>query len=215
MYLSTSDYVQHKAAPGSPAANAFYAALDGVLARLAAAGANVALTADHGMKPKHGPDGAPCVVYLQTLLDETLGPDAARVILPITDPYVAHHGSLGGYAAVYLRDGGDAARAAARLRAQAGVEEVLSRDEACARVALPPDRTGDLVALADPGHALGSTPERHDLSRLGAPLRSHGGRHEQTVPLLANLPCPPGGEARDWRNFDAFHLVLNGAGRGE
>jgi len=215
LYLSTSDYVQHKAAPGSPAANAFYAMMDRALARLLAAGADVALTADHGMKAKHGADGSPCVVYLQPLLDRALGPDAARVILPITDPYVAHHGALGGYAAVHVRKGAAPAPAAAVLRAAAGVEEVLFREEACARFALPPDRTGDLVVLAGPGQTLGSAPERHDLSGLDVPLRSHGGLHEQTVPLLASIPCPPGSAGRDWRNFDAFHLLLNAPRSGD
>ena len=60
------------------------------------------LTADHGMNAKHDEQGAPDVIYLQTLLDEWLGGDQARVILPITDPYVVHHGALGGYATAYL-----------------------------------------------------------------------------------------------------------------
>ena len=38
MYLSTTDYVQHKSAPGTPAANAFYAMMDKYLARLDALG---------------------------------------------------------------------------------------------------------------------------------------------------------------------------------
>lgn len=209
MYLSTSDYIQHKHAPGTAEADAFCAMLDAALARLDAAGATVALTADHGMKPKHGPDGRPNVAFLQPALDRALGEDAARVILPITDPYVAHHGSLGGYAAVHLRSGADARAAAAALEALPGVEEVLPRDEACARFELPPDRTGDLVVLAAPDQTLGTAPERHDLGGLDAPLRSHGSPHEQTVPLLANVPCPPGDQGRGWRNFDAFHLALN------
>ncbi|MBV8248425.1 MAG: phosphonoacetate hydrolase, partial [Comamonas sp.] len=69
MYLSTTDYVQHKAAPGSEAANAFYAMMDKYLAQLDALGATIVLTADHGMNDKHSADGKPKVIYLQDQLD--------------------------------------------------------------------------------------------------------------------------------------------------
>src|ERR1700684_2075129 len=49
MYLSTTDYIQHKHAPGTPMANAFYAMMDGYLQQFHAEGAVLALTADHGM----------------------------------------------------------------------------------------------------------------------------------------------------------------------
>src|ERR671922_1468308 len=88
MYLSTTDYVQHKHAPGTAAANDFYRMLDGYLGRLDAAGALVALTADHGLNAKTDAAGRPNVIYLQDVLDDWLGAGRARVILPITDPYV-------------------------------------------------------------------------------------------------------------------------------
>src|SRR6516225_2888949 len=47
MYLSTTDYIQHKHAPGTPEANAFYAMMDAHLARLEALGCTITLTADH------------------------------------------------------------------------------------------------------------------------------------------------------------------------
>jgi phosphonoacetate hydrolase len=102
MYLSTTDYIQHKAAPGTPAANDFYAMIDRNLARLDELGATIVITADHGMNAKHGADGRPNVIYLQDSLDAWIGKDKARVILPITDPYVVHHGALGSFALVYL-----------------------------------------------------------------------------------------------------------------
>ena len=92
MYLSTTDYIQHKHAIGSPIANDFYALLDTYLSQLDAMGCTIVATADHGMNAKHDGTGTPKVIYLQTLLDEWLGAGAARVILPITDPYVVHHG---------------------------------------------------------------------------------------------------------------------------
>ncbi|HEX5094288.1 MAG TPA: phosphonoacetate hydrolase [Burkholderiales bacterium] len=206
MYLSTTDYVQHKAAPGSAAANAFYAMMDPYLARLDALGASIALTADHGMNDKFGADGSPNAIFLQDLLDEWLGKGAARVILPITDPYVVHHGALGSFATVYLPPKADVIGRLAKVK---GVQLALSNAEACARFELPPDRLGDVVVISEKNTVLGTSRARHDLSGLDAPLRSHGGISEQPVPLLFNrktggIP----GKAR-LRNFDAFDVALN------
>ena len=208
MYLSTTDYVQHKAAPGSAAANAFYAMVDAHVGELDRAGAVVALTADHGMNDKHLPSGAPDVLYLQDVVDGLLGPGAARVILPITDPYVAHHGALGSFACLYLPAGADRESIMAKIAAEPGVEMVVGREEACAKFELPPDRVGDVVVLSGRRRVLGTTAARHDLSGLDAPLRSHGGLNEQRVPLILNrrlaLPAP-----EPLRNFDIFDLALN------
>ncbi|TIW88612.1 MAG: phosphonoacetate hydrolase, partial [Mesorhizobium sp.] len=125
MYLTTTDYVQHKYAPGVPQANAFYEMFDKYLTELDALGAAIVVTADHGMKPKHKADGSPDVVYVQDLLDEWLGKDAARVILPITDPYVVHHGALGSFATAYLPDGADQAGIMARLAKVDGIMLVV------------------------------------------------------------------------------------------
>jgi phosphonoacetate hydrolase len=212
-YLSTTDYVQHKHAPGAAAANAFYRTLDGYLARMDALGATVALTADHGMNDKHGPDGRPQVVYLQDLLDDWLGPGAARVILPITDPYVVHHGALGSFATVYLPAGADTARVVARVAACRGVELVLDRADGCRRFELPEDRTGDLLVLAERHWVLGTSESRHDLSGLDAPLRSHGGLSEQEVPFVLNRPTPGLPTGGRLRNFDIFDAALNRVSR--
>lgn len=209
MYLSTTDYVQHKHAPGTDAANAFYAMMDGYLAQLDAAGATIALTADHGMNAKHDADGAPRVVYLQDLLDDWLGPAAARVILPITDPYVVHHGALGSFATAYLPDGADTATVSARLMRVEGIDEVLDSASACRRFELPVDRMGDIVVVAERHWTLGSSAARHDLSGLELPLRSHGGISEQRVPLLINRPAPGLAPERCLRNYDVFDIALN------
>lgn len=208
MYLSTTDYVQHKAAPGTPAANAFCAMMDRYLGLLDRLGAIIVLTADHGMNAKTDAFGRPNIVYLQDLLDEWYGAGATRVILPITDPYVAHHGALGSFATAYLPDErrADATR---RLAALSGVELVLSREEASARFELPPDRIGDLVIVSERLTVLGSAKARHDLSGLDAPLRSHGGISEQRVPLIANGTASGLPAGHRWRNFDAFDLALN------
>ncbi len=212
MYLSTTDYVQHKNAPGSPEANEFYGMMDGYFAKLAGLGATVAITADHGMNAKTDASGRPRVIYLQDHLDEWLGAGHARVILPITDPYVVHHGALGSFATVYFPEGTDVARLRERVGGLPGMEVVLERDAACRRFELPPDRVGDLVAVSERHVVIGTSESRHDLSGLDAPLRSHGGISEQTVPLLINRPTRGVPGDRRLRNFDIFDLALNHVG---
>jgi phosphonoacetate hydrolase len=212
MYLSTTDYVQHKHAPGSTEANAFYGMMDGYCAKLAGLGATLAITADHGMNAKTDAAGRPRVIYLQDVLDEWLGVGRARVILPITDPYVVHHGALGSFATVYLSTGADGERLRERVAGLAGMEVVLEREAACRRFELPADRVGDLVAVSERHVVIGTSADRHDLSGLDAPLRSHGGISEQTVPLLLNRPTIDVTADRRLRNFDIFDLALNHVG---
>ncbi|MGN6453629.1 MAG: phosphonoacetate hydrolase [Steroidobacteraceae bacterium] len=209
MYLSTTDYVQHKHAPGSPEANDFYAMMDRYLAELDEAGCVIALTADHGMNAKTRLDASPNVIYLQDVLNGWLGEGATRVILPITDPYVAHHGALGSYATVYLSAGIDHASLARRIAALRGIELVLARSEAARRFELPADRIGDLVIISERPVVLGGAAAKHDLSGLDAPLRSHGGLSEERVPLIMNRPIAGLDKERRWRNFDAFDWALN------
>ena len=209
MYLSTTDYIQHKFAPGTEGANAFYAMMDGYLQQLEDLGCTIALTADHGMNAKTGMDGKPDVLYLQDTLDAWLGAAKARVILPITDPYVVHHGALGSYATIYLPAEIDRAVTAERLRAIRGIEVVLTREQAAERFELPADRIGDLVVVSERFTVLGTAQSRHDLLGLDVPLRSHGGISEQRVPLILNRPTPGLDRTRRWRNFDALDLALN------
>jgi phosphonoacetate hydrolase len=211
MYLSTTDYVQHKHAPGTAGANAFYRMMDGYLAQLDAAGCVIALTADHGMNAKIGMDGQPDVIYLQDWFDAKLGPAKARVILPITDPYVVHHGALGSFATVYLPEGVRADDVATDLRKLRGMETVLSREDAARRYELPADRIGDLVCVSERFTVIGTSKSKHDLSGLDAPLRSHGGVSEQRVPLILNRKLQGLDTSRRLRNFDAFDLALNHA----
>jgi phosphonoacetate hydrolase len=211
MYLSTTDYVQHKCEPGSAGANAFYAMMDTYLQRLDELGAIVAITADHGMNAKHDDEtGEPNVIYLQELFDEWLGHDAARVILPITDPYVVHHGALGSFATVYVPATADADALRARLAAVDGIEVVLTGAEGCARFELPPARMGDLIVISKQDVVLGTRRIKHDLSGLDVPLRSHGGISEQIVPLIFSKPVATDvtGRAR-LRNFDIIDIALN------
>jgi phosphonoacetate hydrolase len=209
MYLSTTDYVQHKAAPGSVTANDFYAMVDRYLARIDAMGATVVVTADHGMNAKTDAFGIPNVIYLQDLLDERFDRGTTRVILPITDPYVVHHGALGSFATVYLSAAVALPQARECISALPGVDLVLSREGAAKRFELPADRIGDVVVVSTRLTVIGTSRERHDLSGLDAPLRSHGGISEQQVPLIANRAASALPAGRRWRNYDAFDLGLN------
>ena len=211
MYLSLTDYIQHKHAPGAPVASAFYAMLDRYFDAFDRAGAVLGITADHGMNAKVGPDGQPNVVYLAPILDALVGAGRSRVILPITDPYVVHHGALGSFATVYL-EGAAVKPVIERLAATPGVAEVYDNPAGSARFELPADRVGDVIVVGDTHTVLGKSPEAHDLSLLTEPLRSHGGVSEQTVPFVINRPLRAEYARRDGdlRNFDMFDYVLNG-----
>jgi phosphonoacetate hydrolase len=211
MYLSTTDYVQHKHAPGTEGADAFYAMMDKYLGQLDAMGCVIALTADHGMNAKTRMDAQPDVIYLQDVLDGWLGAGRARVILPITDPYVVHHGALGSFATVYLPSDVNVAELVQRIAGLRGIESVRDRAAAAAHFELPADRIGDVVVVSERSTVIGTAASRHDLSALDAPLRSHGGVSEQRVPLILNRRINGLDPQRRWRNFDAFDLALNHA----
>lgn len=215
MFLSLTDYIQHKHAPGDAVADVFYRRLDDCFGRLAATGALVALTADHGMSDKSRPDGTPNVVFVQDVLDAAFGAGTTRVICPITDAFVRHHGALGGFVRVWCTDPGvDADAVIRRLRDVRGVAEALDRDAACRRFSLPPDREGDVAVIAEPDAVLGAAAADHDLSALqGERLRSHGGTSEARVPFILSEPIDDRYRALaaagidSWRLFD---FALNG-----
>jgi phosphonoacetate hydrolase len=215
MYLSLSDYIQHKYAPGSKEANEFYVAIDNYLGRLAALGAVVGLTGDHGMNDKSKANGSPNIVFLQDLLDKEFGSSKTRVILPITDPYVKHHGALGSYATVFFNQPVSATAAMSLLNRQPGVELVLDRASAAEKLDLPADRIGDLVVVSDRGTVLGKSKATLDLSELGGmPLRSHGGLSDRNVYLIFSRPLNDTyakiALSRQLRNFDVFEFAFNG-----
>jgi len=203
MYLSTTDYVQHKFAPNQQGAKDFYSMADKYIGELDALGAALVVTADHGMKPKHDANGKPSVIYVQDILDQWLGQAAARVILPITDPYVVHHGALGSFATAYLPVEVDINEITEKLSNLEGILLVINKSEAVKRFDLPSDRIGDIVIISTENMTLGTSVDRHDLEALKEPLRSHGGLTEQEVPFIVNrkIDLP---EVPNLRNFDAF-----------
>jgi len=216
MYLSLTDYIQHKYPPGTKEANSFLSVLDEAVGRFAHSGALVALTSDHGMNDKSQADGSPNTIFLQDVLDREFGPKTSRVICPITDPYVLHHGSLGSFVMVFCYSGLKPNLVIDSVRRIPGIEKVLDRGSACKEFDLPPDLIGDLVVLGDSNTVLGSNRVAHDLSGLqGMRLRSHGGFSEQKVPFILSRPLTEEyavlATSRRLRNFDIFDFALNGS----
>jgi phosphonoacetate hydrolase len=215
LYLSLSDYVQHAHAPGAPEADAFHRAVDDRVRRLVELGAVVGLVADHGMNDKARPGGEPNVIFLEDVLNERFGAGAVRVICPITDPFVRHHGALGSFVRGYLREDIDLSPVIAASAALPGVALALDGPEAARRFEMPLDREADFVVLGDASTAIGATRAEHDLSGLaGHRLRSHGGLGERRVPFILSRPLTPDyqeiAQAGGLRNFDIFDFALNG-----
>ncbi|MGZ8900005.1 MAG: phosphonoacetate hydrolase [Limisphaerales bacterium] len=212
LYLSTTDYIQHKAAPHEAEALEFYEQLDQHLAAFLESGARVGITADHGMNGKQNADGSPNVIYLETLLQQRFSIEC-RVILPITDPYVVHHGALGSFAMIHLPPNAPLHEIGFFLKSFPGITEVRLRAEAAAHLELPEDRIGDLLLSSGRNITLGRTAAHHDLTVLRGALRSHGGRYEEMVPFIFSHPLNPQYRFRlsaDPRNFELFDFLING-----
>ena len=206
LYVSLTDFVQHKQAPGGAMADQFYGRLDELIGDYLAAGFVVGLTADHGMHAK------PHVHFLEDEL-RAAGLRDFQVVLPITDPYVVHHGALGSFAWIYCADARQMGMAYDVLTALPGIEEIYSREEAALIYQHPADRIGDLSVSADASTALGHARARHHLTHVAEGLRSHGGRHEQIVPIVVSHPLAGSYADRHRRgvkNSDLFELLLNG-----
>jgi phosphonoacetate hydrolase len=215
MYLSTSDYVQHKHAPGEPEADAYHHAVDTIIGELVALGATVAITADHGMNDKSTADGTAKVVYLEDELNSRFGAGSVRVICPIADPFVRHHGALGSFVRVHLRRPADIVAMMAFTRTLPGIELVLDKEQVCKQFDLPVDREGDFAVFSARDTVVGARREDHDLSQLaGHRLRSHGGLGERKVPFLLSRPVNAEyrerAKASRIHNYDIFDFALNG-----
>ena len=163
------------------------------------------------MQPKSKSDGTPNAIYLQDILDEKLGKNESKVILPITDPYVVHHGALGSFATIYLSDKSRVNHAISEIKKFDDIEIVLTNDVACEKYHLPHDRMGDIVCMSSKYMTIGSSETAHDFTNLKEPLRSHGGLHEREVPFISNKKIKSFESADKLNNYDAFYYALEGA----
>ena len=210
MYLSTTDYIQHKYAPGHEVANKFYSMFDKYIGQLDELGATIIITADHGMKPKSKEDGSPNAIFLQDHLDDKFNKSKTKVILPITDPYVVHHGALGSFATIYLEDKNDLEDVMMEIKKIKDIEVVLNKEEGCSQYNLPKDRMGDIICMSSEFMTIGSSKDKHNLSGLNEPLRSHGGLHEREVPFIVNKKMPQIDSNKQLYNYDAFYYAISG-----
>ncbi|KAJ5914755.1 hypothetical protein N7504_003638 [Penicillium tannophilum] len=211
LYLTLSDYIQHKHAPGSKEADDFMGAIDERMQKLTELAPVVGVTGDHGMNQKSNESGEPNVIFLEEALNANFGPDASRVICPITDPFVRHHGALGSFVRVYLKDISKLESMLSFCKSLPEIEEALSREDAAEKYEMPLDREADIVVISKSHAVMGSKKADHDLSQLkDHPLRSHGGLSEQDVPVLMSKPVDTElASGKSWRNYDIFDLVLN------
>ena len=215
LYLSLTDWVQHKWAPEEDGARIFYGRLDDCIGRLAALDATVALTADHGMSDKSDEAGEPNVIWLQDILDARFGKDETIVICPITDAFVAHHGSLGGFVRVWSRGRVTARQIIDHIAGLDGIELALDREAACRMFDMPPDREGDVAVVSRENVCIGASAGNHDLSGLkGHRLRTHGGVSEAKVPFIVSHPLNEAYKAKaagmPLKSYQIFDFAING-----
>jgi phosphonoacetate hydrolase len=216
LYLSLTDWVQHKYAPEEAEAKRFYREIDARFGRLAEHGAVVALTADHGMNDKSNAAGRPNVIWLQDVLDARFGKGDTRVICPITDAFVAHHGALGGFVRVWCTGKATPGQVIEAIRGIDGVESVLDKATACRVHDLPADREADVVVISTADVCIGAAEADHDLSGLeGHRLRTHGGVSEAKVPFILSVPLTDEYKlkagAATLKSYQIFDFALNGA----
>ena len=215
MYLSLTDYVQHKYAPAESEARRFYQELDQRFGRLAALGATVALTADHGMNDKSDAAGKPNVIWLQDILDAKFGQGDTRVICPITDAFVGHHGALGGFVRVWCSGKATPRQIIETIAGIDGIEQVLDKANVCRLYDMPPDREGDVAVISRTDVCIGGSAAAHDLSGLeGHRLRTHGGVSEAKVPIVINRPLNDEyrmkAASSTLKSYQVFDFALNG-----
>ena len=90
-----------------------------------------------------------------------------------------------------------------------GIEAVYNNQQGCKEFELPNDRMGDLILVSGINTVIGTSAERHDMSGLEVPLRSHGGISEQRVPFIISQPVSGLDSDHPLRNFDIFKVALN------
>jgi len=215
LYLSLTDFIQHTHAPGTPVANQFYSDMDARFGRLRELGAVVALTADHGMGDKANENGEPNVIWLQDILDKELGEGLTKVICPITDAFVGHHGSLGGFVRVYITGETKRERILEITENITGIEKVWTAENVAEELELPLDREGDIAIAGDKKTVIGGRQLDHDLSALkGQRLRTHGSLHEAHVPIVLSEPLNDAyarkAEQIPLRSNQIFDFAING-----
>ena len=173
-FIATTDYAMHTYGPQHPESARHVAILDYALGRLVndVPDAQILITADHGMSDKRRMLHLPAILARHGI--------RAQAVPVIKDLYVVHHSNLGGSIYVHLDDPAATDDALGVLQATDGVEEALPRAVAAARFALMGERIGDILVTGAADVVFGDPRE----VTLPAGLRSHGSRHECSVPII-------------------------------
>ena len=202
LYVTTTDFLQHKFGPERIEAQEHHAALDKEIGKLvdswmsAHKDGAIFITADHGMRDKTRALDPGVILRAQGV--------AAEAVPIIKDRYVVHHGNQGGAAYVHLESDDALPDAVAILKACPGIEDALTRQEAATRFQLMAERVGDIMVLADEETVFGVMEEAEREVRL----RSHGSLHESEVPLWSlNAPDFAPGDAP--RHFESVRYVMD------
>ena len=174
LYVTTTDYVNHKYAPEDEKSQWNVNRLDHLLGDImnVSPGIEIVVTADHGMNAKTR------ALDLNRILRD--GAVSANAIPIIKDRYVVHHRNMGGAAYVYLKDVASMDEAIALLKEEKGVESVVPGREAAELYNLHPGRIGHFLVLADCETVFGSLPT----AREEVNIRSHGSLHEREIPII-------------------------------
>ena len=174
VYLATTDYMMHTYPASDERSQAHLRTVDDLLGRILNDHGNleVYLTADHGMSAK-----SDAIDIGRVMVEHGIPGEAVPII---RDRYVEHHSNLGGACYVYLENAGDLERTFAVLRELTGVEEIYTGDEAAEQFQLYRSRIGDVFLLGERHVVFGSL----ERIREEVAIRSHGSRHESTVPVI-------------------------------
>jgi phosphonoacetate hydrolase len=177
----------HRWAPEEDGSRNHLARMDALIGEALEAAPDAAffVTADHGMNRK-----TRCWDLARVC--SARGVPLRFVLSPERDYYIKHHRNFAGSAWVWVNHAADLPAVREICGSLAGVESVLTREEAARQFRLPPERVGDLMVFGDRATVFGDLEEAGE--ELPATYRAHGSLHEAAVPLLIHGwdgPLPP------------------------
>ena len=120
---------------------------------------------------------------------------------------------MGSFATIYLEDKNNLEAVINEIKKIKEIEVVLNKKDACRIYNLTEDRMGDIICMSSEFMTIGSSKDKHDLSGLNEPLRSHGGLHEREVPFIVNKKIQQIDLEKQLYNYDAFYYAIMESGK--
>ena len=196
IYVHTTDYPMHRWAPDEEGSVKHLSRMDALIgeARSAAPDAAFFITADHGMNGKKK-----CWDLARACAEH--GVSLKFALSPERDYYIQHHRNFAGSAWVWVERPSDLNAAREICRELAGVESVITRDEASWRLRLPGEYIGDLMVFGDRQTVFGDLETAYE--ELPSDYRAHGSLYEVDVPLIIH------GWNGDLPRYDYFERNLH------